>query len=350
MGICGIWHCRMFPNILRPIGRIYGKDAVIDESDLELAKTVAAISSGQVRAGAKLISRIERCEEGLGPILKALYRVGGRTRVIGITGPPGAGKSTLIGRLIGHWRKAGLRVAVLAVDPSSPFTGGAVLGDRVRMSDHSSDDGVFIRSMASRGQLGGLARAAADAITVLDAMPWDVLLVETVGVGQNETDIMRLASVVVLLQTPMGGDDIQAAKAGITEIGDIFVVNKCDHPEADRTARLLEEMIALGCRLHTDRTWRPPVLKTRAVAGEGVAELAREIDNCFSALAQSPAQANARLRARIGHQISEIVRDQLDRRMKSNQSRWMDALIDPVMSRSSDPYSMAEQLLARLGA
>lgn len=210
--------------------------------------------------------------------MQALYQVGGHARVVGVTGPPGAGKSTLINKLVGHWRGEGLRVAVLAVDPSSPFTGGAVLGDRLRMTDHSGDDVVFIWSMASRGRLGGLAKAAGDAITVLDAMRWDVVLVETVGVGQNETDIMRHASVVVLLQTPMGGDDIQAAKAGITEIGDIFVVNKSDHPEADRTARLLDEMIALSHRLHGQRTWRPPVVMTQALNGKSVSELARDSD------------------------------------------------------------------------
>ena len=279
----------------------------------DMEKLLCAITSGQVRAGAKLISRIERDEEGLAPILRALYRVGGRARVIGVTGPPGAGKSTLINKLVGHWRRDGLRVAVLAVDPSSPFTGGAVLGDRLRMTDHSGDDGVFIRSMASRGQLGGLAKAAGDAITVLDAMRWDVILVETVGVGQSETDIMRHASVVVLLQTPMGGDDVQAAKAGITEIGDIFVVNKSDHPEADRTANLLEEMIALSHRLHGQRTWRPPVVKTQAVYGDGVSDLAHHIDRRFAELAANSESARARLREQTRHRIGEILRNQLDK-------------------------------------
>lgn len=314
----------------------------------DIENLLSAITSGQVRAGAKLITRIERGEEEVVPILRALYRVGGRARIIGVTGPPGAGKSTLINKLVGHWRRDGLRVAVLAVDPSSPFTGGAVLGDRLRMTDHCGDDGVFIRSMASRGQLGGLARAAGDAITVLDAMPWDVVLVETVGVGQNETDIMRHASVVVLLQTPMGGDDVQAAKAGITEIGDIFVVNKSDHPEADRTARLLEEMIGLGHRLHGDRTWRPPVVKTRALNGEGVSELAHHIDRCFEALAVNSGLARARLREQTKHRIGEILRDQLDKRMRSGGNQWWDTLIDPVLARDSDPYAVADELLTRM--
>lgn len=309
---------------------------------------LSAITSGQVRAGAKLITRIEHDEEGVVPILRALYRVGGHARIVGVTGPPGAGKSTLINKLVGHWRSGGLRVAVLAVDPSSPFTGGAVLGDRLRMADHSGDDGVFIRSMASRGELGGLAKAAGDAITVLDAMRWDMVLVETVGVGQNETDIMRHASVVVLLQTPMGGDDIQAAKAGITEIGDVFVVNKCDHPEADRTARLLEEMIALSHRLHGERTWRPPVVRTQALIGEGVSELAHHIDRRFAALAANPESARARASERTRHRIGEILQNRLDKRIRANDNRWLDTLIDPVLLRESDPYAVADELLARM--
>jgi len=320
------------------------------ELDPDLAATVAAVSSGQIRAGTRLISRIERGDESVTPILRALFRLGGHGRVIGVTGPPGAGKSTLINRLVGHWRKHGLRVAVLAVDPSSPFTGGAVLGDRLRMGDHSGDQGVFIRSMASRGQLGGLAKAAGDAITVLEAMPWDVILVETVGVGQNETDVMRHASVVVLLQTPMGGDDIQAAKAGITEIGDIFVVNKSDHPEADRTVRFLEDMIALSQRLHGKRPWYPPVVKTRAANGEGVADLAAHIDKCFATLGSNGEMARARMEAQIRHRVTEILRHQLDQRLRSSASALLDPLIEPVLKRESDPYAIADELLERMFA
>lgn len=318
--------------------------------DHDLAAAVAAVSSGQIRAGTRLISRIERGDESVTPILRALFRLGGHGRVIGVTGPPGAGKSTLINRLVGHWRKHGLRVAVLAVDPSSPFTGGAVLGDRLRMGDHSGDQGVFIRSMASRGQLGGLAKAAGDAITVLEAMSWDVILVETVGVGQNETDVMRHAAAVVLLQTPMGGDDIQAAKAGITEIGDIFVVNKSDHPDAERTARFLEDMIALSQRLHGEKPWHPPVVRTRAASGAGVEDLAAQIDKCFATLAANPELARARRAERTRHRVTEILRHQLDRRLKSEASPLLDPLIEPVLERQSDPYAVADQLLERMFA
>lgn len=316
----------------------------MQEADRSLLDAVAA---GHVRTAARLISRVERDDPEVVPLLQALYRMGGRNRIVGVTGPPGAGKSTLINALVGHWRGQGLKVAVLAVDPSSPFTGGAVLGDRLRMADHSGDAGVFIRSMASRGHLGGLSRATGDALTVLEAMPWDIVLVETVGVGQNETDIMRHASVVVLLQTPMGGDDVQAAKAGINEIGDVFVVNKADLKEADRTVQMLEEMLALGQRLHSERTWRPPVVKTQATKGEGVADLAAHIDRCFADHESGSPAAVQRARARMRFRVGEILRDMLDRRMRTDEGQWLDSLLDPVIARESDPYALAEAMLDR---
>lgn len=324
------------------------RTSMTSEIHADQASVLAAVCAGEIRAGARLITRIERGDEGIAPILRALYLRGGRARIVGVTGPPGAGKSTLISRLVAHWRHSGLRVAVLAVDPSSPFTGGAVLGDRLRMGDHSGDRGVFIRSMASRGQLGGLARAAGDAITVLDAMPWDVVLVETVGVGQNETEVMRHASVVVLLQTPMGGDDVQAAKAGITEIGDIFVVNKGDHPDADRTVRFLQDMVSLSHRLHVDRPWLPPVVKTRALNGDGVAELVQQIDRCFATLAAHPDWAHERACERAKHRVTEILRHQLDRRLRSGGGPWLDSAIAPVVAREIDPYALADDLLGRI--
>jgi LAO/AO transport system kinase len=319
----------------------------VEDSDCNL---LVAVAAGHIRTAARLISRVERDDPDVVAILQALYCKGGRSRIVGVTGPPGAGKSTLISSLVGHWRRCGLKVAVLAVDPSSPFSGGAVLGDRLRMVDHSGDAGVFIRSMASRGHLGGLSRATGDALTVLDAMPWDIVLIETVGVGQNETDIMRHASVVVLLQTPMGGDDVQAAKAGINEIGDIFVVNKSDHKDADRTVQMLEEMIALGQRLHAERTWRPPVVKTQAVKGEGVADLAGHIDRCFADHADGSAVARQRARTRMRFRVGEILRDMLDRRMRSEDGQWLDDLLDPVIERRSDPYALAVRMLDRVSA
>lgn len=310
---------------------------------------VGTLARGDARACARLISRIERGEEDIVPILRALYHAGGRSRIVGLTGPPGAGKSTLASRLVKAWRMRGLRVAVLAIDPSSPFSGGAILGDRLRMAEHSCDDGVFIRSMASRGRLGGLSKAAGDALTVLDAMGWDVILVETVGVGQNETEIMRHASVVVLLQTPMGGDAIQAAKAGVVEIGDIFVVNKGDHPEADQTVRQLKEMVTLGLCLGEPGAWEAPVVKTQATNGQGVGELVEQIDARFAHLAANPDAARLRHRERARHRVGEILHDMLEHRLRSGNGLWPDDALDPVIDRATDPYALAADLLARMG-
>ncbi|KAB2873593.1 MAG: methylmalonyl Co-A mutase-associated GTPase MeaB [Burkholderiaceae bacterium] len=316
---------------------------------VEVEALAAALTAGDQRVAARLITRIECGDESLVPLLQALYRRGGRTQTIGVTGPPGAGKSTLVSRLVATWRTQGRRVAVLAVDPSSPFSGGAVLGDRVRMAEHACDDGVFIRSMASRTHLGGLARAAGDALVVLEAMPWDVVLVETVGVGQNETDVVRHAPVVVLVQTPMGGDDVQAAKAGITEIGDVFVVNKADHPQADATVRQLLDMIALALRLHPERQWQPPVLKTQALLGEGIAELAAAIDRCFAHFASHPSDAERRSGARLRYRVGEVLRELLERRLRASGDPGIEPMLPALQRRESDPYTVASQLLERIG-
>jgi LAO/AO transport system kinase len=314
----------------------------------EIEAQARALGAGDVRCAARLITRIERGDESLVPLLQALYRRGGHAKVLGVTGPPGAGKSTLIGRLITAWRAQGLSVAVLAVDPSSPFSGGAVLGDRVRMAAHALDDGVFVRSMASRQQLGGLARAAGDALVVLEAMPWARVIVETVGVGQNETDVMRHVPVVLLVQTPMGGDDVQAAKAGITEIGDLFVVNKADHPQADATVRHLRDMVALAHRLHPERAWVPPVLKTQAEQSVGIVELAAEIDRCFAHFAAHEGDARARADARLRHRVGELLRELLDRRLRSGGQAGIEPLLPALRRREQDPYAAAAGLLQRL--
>jgi len=310
---------------------------------------IDALGSGDIRTCARIISRIERGDTEVVSLLQALYRAGGRSRVVGVTGPPGAGKSSLVSQLVKVWRKRGLKVAILAVDPSSPFSGGAVLGDRLRMAEHSCDDQVFIRSMASRGQLGGLTKAVGDALTVLDAMPWDIVVVETVGVGQNETDIIRHADVVALVQTPMGGDDIQAAKAGINEIGDIYVVNKGDHPDANRTCRQLRDMISLGQHLNPgDCSWVPPVIKTQSLLGQGADELADQIENRFRNLRENPEMARRRARERVRHRTAEIVRDMLDRRLHSEDGQAVEAMIDSVLVRERDPYALAAGLIAAM--
>lgn len=309
---------------------------------------IQALKSGDIRTCSRLISHIELDRHDLVMLLQALYKAGGHSHIIGITGPPGAGKSTLINKLIKNWRKRGKRVAVLAIDPSSPFSGGAILGDRLRMTEHYSDDGVFIRSIAARGQLGGLAKVAGDAITVLDAMPWDIIIVETVGVGQNETDIMRHASVVVLLQTPMAGDDVQAAKAGINEIGDIYVVNKSDHPDAERTFRQLEEMIALDHHLHPNQTWIPPVIKTQSLLGEGINELVDNIERRFINFDENPDETRQKQRDKIKYRISEILHSMLDKRINLNDKNLFENLIDPVTMRVTDPYAIAKNFLDKI--
>lgn len=305
-----------------------------------------ALTSGCVRTCARLISRIERGEPGLVELLRALYMVGGSEKIIGITGPPGAGKSSLVAKVIGVLRRRGNRVAVLAVDPSSPFTGGAILGDRLRMISHATDPEVFIRSMASRGRLGGLAKKAGDVLTVLSAMPWDFIIVETVGTGQSETEIMHYAAVVVLVQTPMAGDDVQAAKAGINEISDIYVVNKSDHPDADRFRRQLEAMVGLGLRLEGDRLWRPPVVKTQSLVGEGVDELVDQIGQRFRSLAESPELSRQRFRHRLRHRVVEIVREMLERDIQSGNGMLPDSRLEPVLAREKDPYELAREFLS----
>ena len=232
------------------------------------------LRSGDPRALARAISTVENRAEGWSELLKALFPYTGKARVIGLTGPPGAGKSTLVDQLAKHYRREKQTVGIIAVDPTSPYTGGAILGDRIRMQDHYSDPGIFIRSMATRGSLGGLARATADAATVLDASGRDLVMIETVGVGQDEVDIVRLADVTIVILVPGMGDDVQTIKAGIMEIADIFVINKSDREGAERVEREIRAMQSLAMR--GDR-WTPPIVKTVASEGVGTKELARAI-------------------------------------------------------------------------
>jgi LAO/AO transport system kinase len=299
---------------------------------------------GDPRALARLISLVENGSPQLRPVMRALARFTGRARVTGLTGAPGVGKSTVTGALVGAYRERGLRVAVLAIDPTSPFTGGALLGDRVRMQDHAIDEGVFIRSMATRGHLGGLSRTTPQALRVLDAAGFDVVLVETVGVGQAEVEIASLADSTLVVVAPGMGDAIQAAKAGILEIGDVFVVNKSDKPGAQEAVRDLRTMIAMAQRAEGE--WKPPIVATSAASGEGIAELAGRLDAHWSWLGSS-GERDRRRQARAREEISVIALAALRERMGGVPGGSpLDALAVRVASGELDPYAAADELTA----
>jgi LAO/AO transport system kinase len=305
------------------------------------------VLAGEPRAIARAISLIENESPAGAALVKEVFSRTGRAFIVGVTGPPGAGKSTLVDRLTTELRKAGnpLTVGVIAVDPTSPFTGGAVLGDRVRMQTHIADPGVYIRSMATRGHLGGLARATGDAALVLDAAGKDVIIIETVGVGQDEVDIIRTADVSVVVLVPGTGDEVQALKAGIMEIADIFVVNKADREGADRLVSSVEANLSL--HNYADGEWRPPILKTVATDGSGVAEV---VETIWRFREQSAGVDAARRQARVGHRLRELVTDQFMRHLEREVlgAGEFDALIARIAARELDPYSAAADLLARV--
>jgi GTPase len=300
--------------------------------------------AGDPRALARLVSLVENAAPGLRPVMRALAPFTGRAWVIGLTGPPGVGKSTVTAALVAAFRQRGQRVAVLAVDPTSPFTGGALLGDRVRMQGHATDTGVFIRSMATRGHLGGLSAAAPQALRILDAAGFGVILVETVGVGQAEVGIAGLADTTLVLAAPGAGDAIQAAKAGILEVADIFVVNKSDQPGAQETVRDLRTMIAMARRGEGD--WKPPIVTTTATTGEGIADLTARLDAHWSWLASSGERDRRRL-ARARAEITALAVAALAARMGGlPNGTGLDALAARVAAGELDPYSAADELVA----
>jgi LAO/AO transport system kinase len=305
----------------------------------------AAIAAGDTAALARAISLVEAGSPRGEQAVAALFGRTGRASVLGITGPPGAGKSSLVNRLIAHYRAAGRAVGVIAVDPSSAFSGGAILGDRIRMQQHAVDPAVFIRSMATRGQFGGLSRAARDVIDLMDAAGRDPVLVETVGVGQDEVDIARVADTVLVVLSPGQGDDVQAIKAGVLEIADLFVINKADHDGADRLAADLEGMLALGA----SRDWTPPILRTVATEGRGIAELADGIDR-HGRFLRDGGGLERRRRQGLRTRLLEIVRDRLLQRLLSDHlgEAEIAAYADRVASRSLDPYAAAGEALARI--
>jgi LAO/AO transport system kinase len=302
------------------------------------------VLAGDTRAVARAISLVEDEEAAGEALIGAIFNKTGRAYLIGVTGPPGAGKSTLVDRMAAAERTAGRTVGILAVDPSSPYTGGAVLGDRIRMQAHAGDDGVFIRSMATRGHLGGLSRATADAALVLDAAGKDIIIVETVGVGQDEVEIVETADVSIVVLVPGTGDEVQALKAGIMEIADVFVVNKSDREGAERLVSAIEANLALHS--YGADEWRPPIVQTTATAGLGISELMESIAK-FRARS-SPSQSGKR-RARAERRLRELLvkrfMDHLEGDVLGKDA--FSAIVDRISARELDPYTAAGDVLDR---
>ena len=308
------------------------------------AAAIQRARDGDARALGRLLSLVENGAPQLRAVMKALAPLTGHARLLGLTGSPGVGKSTLTGALVAAYRKQGLRVGVLAIDPTSPFTGGALLGDRVRMQEHATDQGVFIRSMASRGHLGGLSGATPQAVRVLDAAGFDVVLIETVGVGQAEVEIAGMADSTMVIVAPGLGDAIQAAKAGILEIGDVFVVNKSDKPGAHEAVRDLRGMIAMG--RHSKGEWKPPIVSTTAAAGEGTDDLMSKLDEHRAWLGRS-GEGERRRRARAREEISAIALAEMRARMGGLPGdERIDGLARRVAAGELDPYAAADELIA----
>ncbi|MDQ6650921.1 MAG: methylmalonyl Co-A mutase-associated GTPase MeaB [Actinomycetota bacterium] len=311
---------------------------------VDVPHLVARLRQRDPRAVARLISLVEDASPSLREAMALLTPLAGRARIVGLTGSPGVGKSTSTNALVSAYRARGRTVGVLAVDPSSPFSGGALLGDRVRMQDHATDEGVFIRSMASRGHLGGLSWATPQALRVLDAAGCDVVLVETVGVGQAEVEIASMADSTIVLLAPGMGDGIQAAKAGILEIADLFVVNKADRDGADQTVRDLRYMLSLGEK-RTDGAWKPPIIKTVAARGEGVDDVVDALERHAGWLADSGELARRRS-ARIADEIEAIAMTALRGRLgQLHGSTALTALAARVVDGELDPYAAADELV-----
>ncbi|MEU6677761.1 methylmalonyl Co-A mutase-associated GTPase MeaB [Streptomyces sp. NPDC046925] len=310
----------------------------------DVPSLVAQAREGRPRAVARLISLVEGASPQLREVMAALAPLAGHAYVVGLTGSPGVGKSTSTSALVSAYRRAGKRVGVLAVDPSSPFSGGALLGDRVRMSEHASDPGVYIRSMATRGHLGGLAWSAPQAIRVLDAAGCDVVLVETVGVGQSEVEIASQADTSVVLLAPGMGDGIQAAKAGILEIGDVYVVNKADRDGADATARELNHMLGLG-ESRAAGDWRPPIVKTVAARGEGTDEVVESLEKHRAWMEERGVLAERRA-ARAAREVETIAVTALRERIADlHGDARLSALAERIVAGELDPYSAADELV-----
>jgi len=309
-----------------------GEDSVIDR-----------ITAGDQNAVARAISKVEDGAADAAELMKKVFPRTGRALIIGITGAPGAGKSSLVDKLAAIYRKRGERVGIIAVDPSSPFSGGAILGDRIRMQALSLDKGVFIRSMATRGNLGGLARATVDAVAILDAAGYAKIIIETVGVGQDEVEIVKTADVCVVVLVPGMGDDVQAMKAGIMEIGDIFAINKADREGVLRTEKEVEGLLSLSMR---EDGWQPPIVKTVAIENKGIELLASAIDQCRESQQKTDA-TGARRQAIARWRILELLSERLlAQALNGNSaSEKLDALAEEVASKKRDPYSAVEEMI-----
>jgi len=312
----------------------------------EIEQWVDQLRAGDPRALARAISTVENRTPGWSQLLKALFPHSGQARILGLTGPPGAGKSTLVDQLARHYRKEKRTVGIIAVDPTSPYTGGAILGDRIRMQEHFSDSGIYIRSMATRGSLGGLARTTADVATVLDASGRDLVMIETVGVGQDEVDIVRLADITIVILVPGMGDDVQTIKAGIMEIADIFVINKCDRDGAERVEREIRALQSLAVR--SDH-WTPPIVKTIASQGAGIAELAAAIHD-YETYLQKENLAVTRKVENWQNRLLEMLRDALLERAQQQLGNGTVARhAAEVAEHKRDPYSLVEEIVNSLG-
>jgi LAO/AO transport system kinase len=306
------------------------------------------IVAGDIRAVARLIRDIDDMVPAAREVLKDLYPSTGRAYVVGITGAPGVGKSTLVDQMVAHLRKAEKTVGVLAVDPTSPFSGGAILGDRVRMQRHSMDEGVFIRSMATRGYFGGLTQSTKSAIDVLDAMGKDYILVETVGVGQDEIDIVRSADTTLIVLIPGMGDDIQALKAGILEVGDIFVINKADREGADRTVSDIRLMIEMDEKRY-ENGWKPPILTAQAVFDNGIKEILDEVEKHATYLRSSTERQSGVKYEKVRNELTEMIKDRIVRDVLSDliQSGEFEDAVQLVFQRKLDPYTACDNIVSK---